>query len=124
MVHSLILILTFSSKEKRIKIEALDDDVVFLADEKHESSAEIVDKRAKQRVIKTLVTGSKLMRSQEPLDEKLYSNMIEDVDRLSRLVRDKKFMQTVTQNVPYGKLASYKVKGFFSMLAAAIIDES
>ena len=81
MVHLLILILTFSSKEKRIKIEALDDDVVFLADEKHESSADIVDKRAKQRVIKTLVTGSELMRSQEPLDEKLYSSMIDDVER-------------------------------------------
>ena len=52
------------------------------------------------------------LRSQEPLDEKLYSNMIEDVDRLSRFVRDKKFMQTM-QNVSYGKLASYKVKGFF-----------
>ena len=123
MVHSLILILTFSSKEKRIKIEASNDDVVFLADEKHESPADIVDKRAKQRVIKTLVTGSELMRSQEPLDEKLYSNMIEDVDRLSRFVKDKKFMQTM-QNVSYGKLASYKVKGFFSLLAAAIIDES
>ena len=123
MVHSLILILTFSSKEKRIKIEALDDDVVFLADEKHESSAEIVDKRAKQRVIKTLVTGSELMRSQEPLDEKLYSNMIDDVERLRRFVRDKKFMQTM-QNVSYGKLASYKVKGFFSLLAAAILDKS
>ena len=123
MVHLLILILTFSSKEKRIKIEASNDDVVFLADEKHESSADIVDKRAKQRVIKTLVTGSEMMRSQEPLDQKLYSNMIEDVDRLSRFVRDKKFMQTM-QNVSYGKLASYKVKGFFSLLAAAIIDES
>ena len=123
MVHSLILILTFSSKEKRIKIEASNDDVVFLADEKHESPADIVDKRAKQRVIKTLVTGSEMMRSQEPLDQKLYSNMIEDVDRLSRFVRDKKFMQTM-QNVSYGKLASYKVKGFFSLLAAAIIDES
>ena len=123
MVHSLILILIFSSKEKEIKIEALDDDVVFLADEKHESSADIVDRRANQRVIKTLVTGSEMMRSQEPLDEKLYSNMIEDVDRLSRFVRDKKFMQTM-QNVSYGKLASYKVKGFFSLLAAAIIDES
>ena len=123
MVHSLILILTFSSKEKRIKIEALDDDVVFLADEKHESSAEIVDKRAKQRVIKTLVTGSEQMRSQEPLDEKLYSNMIDDVERLSRFVRDKKFMQTM-QNVSYGKLASYKVKGFSSLLAAAILDKS
>ena len=96
---------------------------MFLADEKHESSADIVDKRAKQRVIKTLVTGSELMRSQEPLDEKLYLNMIEDVDRLSRFVRDKKFMETM-QNVSYGKLASYKVKGFFSLLAAAIIDES
>ena len=123
MVHLLILILTFSSKEKRIKIEALDDDVVFLADEKHESSAEIVDKRAKQRVIKTLVTGSEQMRSQEPLDEKLYSSMIDDVERLSRFVRDKKFMQTM-QNVSYGKLASYKVKGFFSLLAAAILDKS
>ena len=123
MVHSLILILTFSSKEKRIKIEALDDDVVFLADKKHESSADIVDKRAKQRVIKTLVTGSELMRSQEPLDEKLYSSMIDDVERLSRFVRDKKFMQTM-QNVSYGKLASYKVKGFFSLLAAAILDKS
>ena len=123
MVHLLILILTFSSKEKRIKIEASNDDVVFLADEKHESSADIVDKRAKQRVIKTLVTGSEMMRSQEPLDQKLYSNMIEDVDRLSRFVRDKKFMQTM-QHVSYGKLASYKVKGFFSLLAAAIIDES
>ena len=96
---------------------------MFLADEKHESSADIVDKRAKQRVIKTLVTGSEMMRSQEPLDEKLYSNMIEDVDRLSRFVRDKKFMQTM-QNVSYGRLARYKGKGFFSMLAAAIIDES
>ena len=95
-----------------------------LADEKHDSFADIADKKAKQRVVKTLVTGSEMMRSQEPLDEKLYSNMLEDVDRLSRFVRDKKFMQTVTQNVPYGKLASYKVKGFFSMLAAAIIDES
>ena len=123
MVHSLILILTFSSKEKRIKIEASNDDVVFLADEKHESSADIVDRRAKQRVIKTLVTGSELKRSQELLDEKLHSNMIETVDRLSRFVRDKKFMQTM-QNVSYGKLASYKVKGFFSLLAAAIIDES
>ena len=60
---------------------------MFLADEKHESSADIVDKRAKQRVIKTLVTGSELMRSQEPLDEKLYSSMIDDVERLSRFVR-------------------------------------
>ena len=95
-----------------------------MGDKKHESVADAADRRAKQRVVKTLVTGSEMMRSQEPLDEKLYSNMLEDVDRLSRLVRDKKFMQTVTQNVSYGKLASYKVKGFFSMLAAAIIDES
>ena len=94
-----------------------------LADEKHESFADVADKKAKQRVVKTLVTGSEMMRSQEPLDEKLYSNMLEDVDRLSRFVRDKKFMQTM-QNVSYGKLASYKVKGFFSLLAAAIIDES
>ena len=50
--------------------------------------------------------------------------MLEEVDQLSRLVRDRKFMQTVTQNVSYGKLMSYKVKGFFPMLAAAIIDES
>ena len=97
---------------------------MYLGDKKHESVADVADRRAKQRVVKTLVTGSEMMRSQEPLDEKLYSNMLEDVDRLSRLVRDKKFMQTVTQNVSYGKLASYKVKGFFSMLAAAIIDES
>ena len=66
----------FSRKEKKIKIEAVDDDVVFLADGNHESSVDIVDKRAKQCVIKTLVTGSEMMRSQEPLDEKLYSNMI------------------------------------------------
>ena len=123
MVHLLILILTFSSKEKRIKIEALDDDVVFLADEKHESSADIVDKRAKQRVIKTLVTGSELQRSQEPVDEELYSNMIEIIERLNRFVRDKKFMGTM-QNVSYRRLASYKVKGFYSLLAAAIMDES
>ena len=92
--------------------------------EKHDSVKDVADKEAKQRVLKTLVKSGEMMRSQEPLDEQLYSNMLEDVDRLSRLVRDKKFMQTVTQNVPYGKLASYKVKGFFSMLAAAIIDES
>ena len=98
MIHSLILILTFSSKEKRIKIEALDDDIVFLADKKHDSSADIVDERAKQRVIKTLVTGGELQRSQEPLDEKLHANMIEDVDRLSRFVKDKKFMG-IMQNV-------------------------
>ena len=97
---------------------------MYLGDKKHESVADVADRRVKQRVVKTLVTVSEKMRSQEPLDEQLYSNMLEDVDRLSRLVRDKKFMQTVTQNVPYGKLASYKVKGFFSMLAAAIIDES
>ena len=113
----------FSRKEKRIKIEAVDDDVVFLADGNHESSVDIVDKRAKQRVIKTLVTGSELRRSQEPLDEKLHSNMIETVDKLSRFVRDKKFMGTI-QNVSYGRLASYKVRGFFSLLAAAILDES
>ena len=120
MINSHFLI---SSKEKRIKLEASNDEVVCLADEKHESYEDIADKRVKQRVVKTLVTANEMMRSQEPLDEKLYSNMIEDVDRLSRFVRDKKFMQTM-QNVSYGKLASYKVKGFFSLLAAAIIDES
>ena len=91
--------------------------------EKHNSVKDVADKEAKQRVLKTLVKSGEMMRSQEPLDQKLYSNMIEDVDRLSRFVRDKKFMQTM-QNVSYGKLASYKVKGFFSLLAAAIIDES
>ena len=96
---------------------------MFLADGNHESSVDIVDKRVKQRVIKTLVTGSELNRSQEPLDEKLHSNMIETVDKLSRFVRDKKFMGTM-QNVSYGRLASYKVRGFFSLLAAAILDES
>ena len=96
---------------------------MFLADGNHESSVDIVDKRAKQRVIKTLVTGSELRRSQEPLDEKLHSNMIETVDKLSRFVRDKEFMGTM-QNVSYGRLASYKVRGFFSLLAAAILDES
>ena len=121
MINSHILI---SSKEKRIKLETSNDEVVCLADEKHESFEDIADKRVKQRVVKTLVTANEMMRSQEPLDEKLYSNMLEDVDRLSRFVRDRKFMQTVSQNVTYGKLASYKVKGFFSMLAAAIIDES
>ena len=79
---------------------------MFLADEKHESVIDVADRKAKQRVVKTLVTGSEMMRSQEPLDEKLYSNMLEDVDRLSRFVRDRKFMQTVSQNVTYGKLAS------------------
>ena len=121
MINSHILI---SSKEKRIKLEASNDEVVCLADEKHESFEDIADKRVKQRVVKTLVTANEMMRSQEPLDEKSYLTMLEDVDQLSRLVRDRKFMQTVTQNVSYGKLVSYKVKGFFSMLAAAIIDES
>ena len=124
MVQWLIYILKFSSKEKRIKLEESNGDVLYLGDKKHESVADVADRRAKQRVVKTLVTGSEMMRSQEPLDEKLYSSMLEDVDRLSRFVRDRKFMQTVSQNVTYGKLASYKVKGFFSMLAAAIIDES
>ena len=124
MVQWLIYILKFSSKEKRIKLEESNGDVLCLGDKKHESVADAADRRAKQRVVKTLVTGSEKMRSEEPIDEQLYSNMLEDVDRLGRLVRDKKFMQTITQNVPYGKLASYKVKGFFSMLAAAIIDES
>ena len=124
LLHLLIYLLKFSSKEKRIKLEDPNGDVVCLAVEKHDSVTDVADKKAKQRVVKTLVTGSEMMRSQEPLDEKSYLNMLEDVDRLSRLVRDRKFMQTVTQNVSYGKLVSYKVKGFFSMLAAAIIDES
>ena len=97
---------------------------MYLGDTKHESVEDAADRRAKQRVVKTLVTGSEKMRSEEPLDEQLYSNMLEDVDRLGRLVRDKKFMQTVTQNVSYGRLASYRVKGFFPMLAAAILNES
>ena len=96
---------------------------MFLPTEEHENSVDIVDKKAKKRVIETLVTGSELQRSQEPVDEKLYSNMIETIERLSRFVRDKKFMQTM-QNVSYGKLASYKVKGFSSLLAAAILDKS
>ena len=95
-----------------------------LAVEKHDSVTDVADKKAKQRVLKTLVKSSEMMRSQEPLDEKSYLTMLEDVDQLSRLVKDRKFMQTVTQNVSYGKLVGYKVKGFFSMLAAAIIDES
>lgn len=96
---------------------------MFLPTEEHENSVDIVDKKAKQRVIETLVTGSELQRSQEPVDEELYSNMIEIIERLNRFVRDKKFMGTM-QNVSYRRLASYKVKGFYSLLAAAIMDES
>ena len=91
---------------------------MFLPTEEHENSGDIVDKKAKQRV-----TGSELQRSQEPVDEELYSNMIEIIERLNRFVRDKKFMGTM-QNVSYRRLASYKVKGFYSLLAAAIMDES
>ena len=124
LLHLLIYLLKFSSKEKRIKLEGSNGDVVCLADEKHESVTDVADKKAKQRVLKTLVKSSEMMGSQEPLDEKSYLSMVEDADQLSRLVRDRKFMQIVTQNVSYGKLVSYKVKGFFSMLAAAINDES
>ena len=87
-----------------------------LAVEKHDSVTDVADKKAKQRVLKTLVKSSEMMGSQEPLDEKSYLTMLEDVDQLSRLVRDRKFMQIVTQNVSYGKLVSYKVKGFFLCL--------
>ena len=124
MVQWLIYILKFSSKGKRIKLEEPSGDVLYLGDTKHESVEDAADRRAKERVVKTLVTGSEKMRSEEPIDEQLYSHMLEDVDRLGRLVRDKKFMQTVTQNVSYGRLASYRVKGFFPMLAAAILNES
>ena len=54
--------------------------------------------------------------------EKNYYNC--DIIVRNKVVRDKKFMQTVTQNVSYGRLASYRVKGFFPMLAAAILNES
>ena len=124
LLHLLIYLLKFSSKEKRIKLEDPNGDIVCLGVEKHDSVKDVADKEAKQRVLKTLVKSGEMMRSQEPLDEKSYLTMLEDVDQLSRLVRDREFMRIVTQNVSYGKLVSYKVKGFFSMLAAAIIDES
>ena len=124
MVQWLIYILKFSSKGKKIKLEEPSGDVLYLGDTKHESVEDVADRRAKKRVVKTLVTGSEEMRSEEPLDEQLYSNMLEDVDRLGRLVRDRKFVQTITQNVSYGRLASYRVKGFFPMFAAAILNES
>ena len=82
------------------------------------------DEEVKRRLLRKFVKSGKKIKSNVPLNQATYQNMIEYADRVGRIVRDPEFMRQISQDVTLHALESCRVRGFYASLTAAIVDKS
>ena len=105
----------FSKEMKGVKAELPGEDVLFVPSNYDlEEDVEI-----KKSVLRKFVKKE----AKDPLNQSTYQNMLESVDRLNRIVRDQEFMRQLSQNVTFHDLETNRVKGFYPLLIAAIVEK-
>ena len=110
----------FSKEMEGVKKESLCEDVVFVP-----GSPDLEeDEEVKRRLLRKFVKSGKKIKSNIPLNQATYQNMIEYADRVGRIVRDPEFMRVISQDVTLHDLESCRIRGFYASLTAAIVDKS